>query len=97
MSVIKVKVTVPKNRNSVPLNYFGLHGPIDVKFIILVAYVKWQLRMATQVSVMKVKVTVSKNRKNVTACNCYSDSWEQGQGHLLTIDFIFLNNNFSTL
>jgi len=48
VSVIKVKVTVTKNRNSVllkieiqfPVNNFSLLRPIDTKLAVWVAYVK---------------------------------------------------------
>jgi len=37
---------------------------------------------------MKVKVPVAKKENNDAVCECYLDTciWEQGQGHLLTID-----------
>jgi len=59
VSVIKVKVTVSKNRNLVTLNNFSLLWPIDTKLGVWVAYIKTQLGIAIQVSVMKVKVTVT--------------------------------------
>jgi len=40
---------------------------IDTKLAVWVAYIKAQLRIATQVSVIKVKVTVTKNRNSVSA------------------------------
>jgi len=43
-----------------PLNNFSLLWPIDTKLAVLVAYIKTQLGIATQVSVIKVKVTVTK-------------------------------------
>ena len=44
MYVIKVKVTVTKNRKSVfPLNIFSLLWPIDTKLAVWVAYIKTQL------------------------------------------------------
>ena len=49
------------------LNNFSLHWPIDTKPAVLVAYIKTQLGIATQVSVIKVKVTVTKNRNSVFA------------------------------
>jgi len=36
--VVKVKVTVTKNRNSVPLNNFSFLWPIDTKLAVWVAY-----------------------------------------------------------
>jgi len=57
VSVIKVKVTVTKNRN----------WHIDTKLSVWSAYIKAQLWIATQVSVIKVKVTVTKNRNLVSA------------------------------
>jgi len=50
-----------------PLNNLILLGPIDTKLAVLVAYIKRQLGIATQVSVIKVKVTVTKNRNSVSA------------------------------
>ena len=50
-----------------PLNNFSLLWPIDTKLAVWVAYIKAQLRIATQVSVIKVKVTVTKNRNSVSA------------------------------
>jgi hypothetical protein len=49
------------------LNYLSLLRVIDSKFGVWVAYIKWQLGVATQVSVIKVKVTVTKNRNSVFA------------------------------
>jgi len=43
-----------------PVKYLSLHGPIDALYSILVAYIKKQLEIATQVSVINVKVTVAK-------------------------------------
>ena len=65
--MIKVKVTVTKNRNSVLLNNFSLLWPIDTKLAVWVAYIKTQLGIATQVYVIKVKDTVTKNRNSVSA------------------------------
>jgi len=39
-----------------PLNNFSLLLPIDTKLSVWVAYIKTQLRIATQLSVIKVKV-----------------------------------------
>ena len=50
-----------------PLNNFSLLWLIDTKLAVLVAYIKTQLGIATQVSVIKVKVTVTKNRNSVAA------------------------------
>jgi len=50
-----------------PLNNFSLLKPIDTKLAIWVAYIKWQLGIATEVSVIKVKVTVAKNSNSVFA------------------------------
>jgi len=50
-----------------PLNNFSLLWPIDTKLAVLVAYIKRQLGIATQVSVIKVKVTVTKSRNSVSA------------------------------
>ena len=50
-----------------PLNNFSLLWPIDTKLAVWVAYIKRQLRIATQLSVIKVKVTVTKNRISVSA------------------------------
>jgi hypothetical protein len=49
------------------LNYLSLLRPIDSKLGVWVAYIKWQLGVATQVSVIKVKVTVAKKRNSVFA------------------------------
>jgi len=65
--VIKVKVIVTKNRNSVFVNNFSLLCHIDTKLAVWVAYFKAQLWIATQMSVIKVKVTVTKNRNSVSA------------------------------
>jgi len=65
--VIKVKVTVTKIEIQFPLNNFSLLWPIDTKLAVLVAYIKTQLGIATQVYVIKVKVTVTKNRNSVSA------------------------------
>jgi len=43
-----------------PLNDFRLLWPIGTKLAVLVAYIKTQIRIATQVYVIKVKVTVTK-------------------------------------
>ena len=59
VSVIKVKVTVTKNRIQFLLNNLSLLWPIDTKLAVWVAYIKTQLVIATQVSVIKVKVTVT--------------------------------------
>jgi len=67
VSVINVKVTVTKNRNSVSLNNLSLLCPIDTTFGVWVAYIKAQLGIDTQASVIKVKVTVTKNRNSVSA------------------------------
>ena len=50
-----------------PLNNFSLLWHIDTKLAVWVAYIKRQLRIATQVSVIKVKVTVTKNRNSISA------------------------------
>jgi len=50
-----------------PFNNFSLLWTIDTKLAVWVAYIKRQLRIATQVSVTKVKVTVTKNRNSVSA------------------------------
>jgi len=50
-----------------PFNNFSMLWPIDTKLAVWVAYIKRQLRIATQVSVIKVKVTVTKNRNSVSA------------------------------
>jgi len=50
-----------------PLNNFSLLWPIDTKRAVWVAYIKTQLRIATQVYVNKVKFTVTKNRNLVSA------------------------------
>jgi len=65
--VIKAKVTVTKNRNSVSVNNFSLLWPIDTKLGVWVAYIKMQLWISTLVSVINVKVTVTKNRNSVSA------------------------------
>ena len=66
-SVVKVKVTVTKNRNLVSPNNFSLLWPIDTKLAVWVAYIKMQLAIDTHVSVIKVKITVIKNRNSVSA------------------------------
>jgi len=48
-------------------NNFGLLWPIDTKLAVLVAFIKMQLGIVTQVSVIKVKVTVTRNRNSVCA------------------------------
>ena len=67
VSMIKVKVTVAKNRIQFPLNYFSLLWPIETKLGVWVDYIKAQLGIATQVYVIKVKVTVTKNRNSASA------------------------------
>jgi len=67
VSVIKVKVTVTKKEIQLPLHNFSLLWPIGTKPAVWVAYIKTQLRIATQVFVIKVKVTVTKNRYAVSA------------------------------
>jgi len=67
VSVIKVKVTVTKNKIQFPLNNFSLLCPIDTKLAVRVAYIKTQLGIATQLYVIKVKATVTKNRNSVSA------------------------------
>jgi len=69
VSVIKVKVTVPKKAIQFPLNNFSLLWPIETKLAVWVAYIKTQLSLATQVYVIKVNVTVTKNRNSVSAQN----------------------------
>ena len=69
--MIKVKVTVTKNRNSVLLNNFCLLWPIYTKLAVWVAYIKTQLGTATQVSVIKVKVTVTKTKIQFPLNNLY--------------------------
>ncbi len=49
------------------LNKLSLLWPIDSKLGVLVAYIKRQLEIATQMSVIKVNVTVAKNRNSVSA------------------------------
>jgi hypothetical protein len=41
--------------------------PVDAKLGVCVAYIKWQLGIAIQVSVIKVKVNVAKNSYLVSA------------------------------
>jgi len=65
--VIKVKVTVTKNRIQFPLNNYSMLWHIDTKLAVWVAYIIAQLWIATQVSVIKVKVTVTKSRNSVSA------------------------------
>jgi hypothetical protein len=65
--MIKVKVTVAKNRIPFLLNNLSLLWPIDAKLGVWVVYKKRQLGIANQVSVVKVKVTVAKNRNSVSA------------------------------
>jgi hypothetical protein len=67
MSMIKVKVTVAKNRIQFLLNNLCLLWPIDAKLGVWVADIKRILVFATQVSLIKVKVTVAKNRNSVLA------------------------------
>jgi len=67
VSVIKVKVTVTKNRIQFPLNNYSMLWHIDTKLAVWVAYINAQLWIATQVSVIKVKVTVTKSRNSVSA------------------------------
>jgi hypothetical protein len=67
MYVIKVKVTVAKNRNSILCNNLNMLWPVHAKHGVWVAYIKRQLGIATQVSVIEVKVTVAKNRNSVSA------------------------------
>jgi len=67
VSAIKVKVTVLKIEIQFPLKNFSLLWPIDTKLAVWVAYIKTQLRIATQVIKIKVKVTVTKNRNSVSA------------------------------
>jgi hypothetical protein len=62
--VIKVKVTVAKNRNSVSLNNLHLFWPIDGKLFIWAPYIKMQLGVVTQMFVIKDKVTVAKKRNS---------------------------------
>jgi len=49
------------------LNNFSLLWHIDTKLAVLVAYIKTQLGIPTQVFVIKVNVTVTKNRNSVSA------------------------------
>jgi len=65
--VIKVKVTVTKNKIQFLLNNLSLLWPIDCKLGVWVAYINAQLWIATQVSLIKVKVTDTKNRNSVSA------------------------------
>jgi len=67
VSVIKVNVTVTKNKIQFLLNNFSLLWPIDCKLGVWVAYINAQLWIATQVSLIEVKVTVTKNRNSVSA------------------------------
>jgi len=60
-------VGVPAVNFWFPLNNFSLLWPIDTNLAVWVAYIKMQLRIATQVYVIKVKVTVTKNRNSVSA------------------------------
>ena len=66
--MIKVKVTVTKNRNSVSCSItlvcFGLLTP---DLLMGSLYQDAFFAIATQVSVIKVKVTVTKNRNSVSA------------------------------
>jgi tetrahydromethanopterin S-methyltransferase subunit C len=64
--VINVKVTVTKIEIQFPLNNLSLLWPFDTKLGVLMAYIKRQLMIATQVSVIKVKVTVTKNTNSVS-------------------------------
>jgi len=57
VSMIKVNVTVVKNRNLFSLNNLSLIRPIDARHGLWVAYIKRQLGIAPQVSVIKVNVT----------------------------------------
>ena len=61
VSVIKIKVTVTKNKNQFLLNNLSLLCPFDTKLGVWVhvTYIKTQLGIATQV--IKVMVTVTKN------------------------------------
>jgi len=43
--------------------------PIDVEFSILIAYIKWQLGIANEVSVIKVKVTVATCKTGQLVCS----------------------------
>jgi len=69
-----------------PLNNLSFLWQSDARHGMYIAYIKRQLGIATQIAVIKVKVTVAKIENNDTACECNLDIWEQGQGHLLTID-----------
>jgi len=71
MSVIRINVTVAKIVNQFLLNILNLLRRFNTKFSIWVAYIKWQLGIATQVSVIKVKDTVAKIENNNTACKRY--------------------------
>jgi len=68
VSLIKVNVTVAKNRNSVFfLNNLSLLWHIDTKLGVWVAFIKTQLGIAIQMYVIKIKVTVTKNKNSVNA------------------------------
>ena len=67
VSLIKVKVTVPKIEILFRLYNFSLLWPIDTKLGVWVAYMKTLLGIASQMSVIKVKVTVTKNANSVSA------------------------------
>ena len=66
VSVLKVNVTVTKNRKF-RFRLITLLWLIDHKLAVWVAYIKSQLGIATQVSDFKVKVTVTKTRNSVFA------------------------------
>jgi len=65
--VIKVNVTVTKNKMQSRLNNFSLLLLFDTKLGVWVAYIKAQLWIATQASMIKVKGTLRKNRNSVSA------------------------------
>ena len=50
-----------------PLNNFSLLWPVDTKLTVLLAFIKRQLGIFTQVFDIKVKVTVAKYRNAVSA------------------------------
>jgi len=60
--MIKVKVTVNKKGNQCPINNLSLLKQIDARLGLWVAYIKWQLGIAMQVSVIKVKVKFAKKK-----------------------------------
>ena len=76
LCLCKVKVSVAKIENQFLLNILSLLRPFDTKFIIWIAYIKWQLGIATQVYVIKVNVTVAEKEKNDAVCECCLDIWE---------------------